>query len=557
MLKLIFLIEIITVILISIGFIPREAVLFLTALLFFYILLNPLENSLILLIISIPLFVALPIKENFDSMASWRILLTTLFFVWLIKIIGFNPTNWFKYFKKVFVSIYSSKFYLSLFVFLLISVLSLIIASDVIAGVKKILFLANIFMFYILVINIVRTRENILRTIKALTVAGGLIIAVGFIQLLIVFRYPLYIFWRFWAKNISTVFYGSSLGELLSYSNTWFSYYDSAPPTLRLFSVMPDSHSFAMICIFSAPLFLILLFSNFLSARGRITPTISPLTRGRITPSNSPLSRGRITPSNSPLSRGRIRGGRIFKFFFVLSILGIILSGSRGAWLSIIFPLAILFYLFFKKIELHLSRFVFISLTSFFLLFSISIFYPPVFYKLQSWQQGEEICTGQSLIFLERARSISDVEEVSNKGRIEIWRQTIISIARHPILGIGIGNYPLALNQNISAAKRGSSAHNLYLDIATETGILGISAFLTILYFILKKSWVIFRKSSDDLFKFYAFCFGIFLIWILGYSFFDVTFFNDKVLMFFMVELGLLFAIDKIGENNFDKKIQI
>ena len=531
-LKLIFIFEFIIVALVSIGFIPREAVLFLTAILFFYILLYSLENSLILLIASIPLFIALPIKESFDSMASWRILLSVLFFVWFFKTLGYNPINWLKYFKNIFNNIRSSKFYLSLFAFLSISILSLIVAEDVVAGVKKILFLANIFIFYILIVSIIKTKKSFLRAIKALAIAGGLTIIVGFFQLLSVLKYPLYAFWQFWAENVSTVFYGKNLGELMSYSNTWFSYYDPAPPTLRLFSIMPDSHSFAMVCIFSAPLFLILTFYN------------------------SSLLKGIITSSNSFLLRGKIRGGKILKSFFILSILGIILSGSRGAWLSIIFPLVILFYLFFKKIEPFLSRRVFIPVISFFLLFAVSVFYPPVFYKFQSWQSGQEI-SSDSLIFFKRARSISDTEEVSNKGRIEIWRQTISSIARHPILGIGIGNYPLALDQNISAAKRGSSAHNLYLDIATETGIFGLLAFLAILYFILKKSWMIFKKSPDNLYKFYALCFGVFLIWILGYSFFDVTLFNDKVLMFFMVELGLLFAIDKIEQNNSEKKLKI
>jgi O-antigen ligase len=535
-LKLIFIFEFIIVALISLGFIPREAALLLTALLFFYVLLHPLENSLILLIVSIPLFIALPIKENFDSMASWRILLTALFVIWFLKTAGYNPIDWIKYFKKIFDNIRSSKFYLSLFVFLLINILSLIVAEDIVAGVKKILFLANIFMFYILIVNIIKTKKSFLRAIKALAIAGGLAIIIGFFQILSVFKYPLYTFWQFWAENVSAVFYGKNLSELLSYSNTWFSYYDSAPPTLRLFSIMPDSHSFAMICIFSAPLFLILVFCNALI---REKNTFSTFLKKRN------LYAGR---------QGIKRSGKILKIFFILSILGIILSGSRGAWLSIIFPLAILFYLFFKKIEPFLSRRVFISLISFFLLFAISVFYPPVFYKFQSWQSGQEISSG-SLIFFERARSISDIGEVSNKGRIEIWRETISSIARHLILGIGIGNYPLALDQNISAAKRGSSAHNLYLDIATETGIPGILAFLAILYFILKKSWMIFRKSPDNLYKFYALCFSVFLIWILGYSFFDVTLFNDKVLMFFMVELGLLFAIDKIGKNNSNNEV--
>ena len=44
---------------------------------------------MILFILSIPLFVALPISDNFDTMANWRILLVILFLIWFFK----NGTN--------------------------------------------------------------------------------------------------------------------------------------------------------------------------------------------------------------------------------------------------------------------------------------------------------------------------------------------------------------------------------------------------------------------------------------------------------------------------------
>ena len=60
---------------------PREAALFLTGLLIFYFIFSPLEDSLWVFIASIPLFVALPVTEGFDTMANWRILLAVLFLV--------------------------------------------------------------------------------------------------------------------------------------------------------------------------------------------------------------------------------------------------------------------------------------------------------------------------------------------------------------------------------------------------------------------------------------------------------------------------------------------
>ena len=70
--------ELTVIFLMVFGIIPREASLFLTGLLIFYFIFAPLKDSLWVFIASIPLFVALPITENFDYMSNWRILLSSL-----------------------------------------------------------------------------------------------------------------------------------------------------------------------------------------------------------------------------------------------------------------------------------------------------------------------------------------------------------------------------------------------------------------------------------------------------------------------------------------------
>mgnify|MGYP001560172446 CR=1 FL=1 len=135
-----------------------------------------------------------------------------------------------------------------------------------------------------------------------------------------------------------------------------------------------------------------------------------------------------------------------------------------------------------------------------------------------------------------RAKSIADLEELSVKSRLGIWKSSFESILQHPLLGVGIGNYPVVLNEDISAAKKGASAHNLYLDIASEMGLLGLAAFLLIILSIFKKI----RKEIISN-KLYAICFLFFFIWILIYNLFDVVLLNDKVLLSFMITAGLLY----------------
>lgn len=146
-------------------------------------------------------------------------------------------------------------------------------------------------------------------------------------------------------------------------------------------------------------------------------------------------------------------------FYWILAALSLflaILSGSRGIWLSFL-PVALLaiFLLWQKKIERVFVKKTVIGLAIFLILFLVSSFYPLLLYKFESWQKGQ---SGQfnleSFDFFERAKSISDLTEISNKGRLVIWQMSAKSIFSHPVLGVGLGNYALVLDQDISSAKK-------------------------------------------------------------------------------------------------------
>lgn len=150
---------------------------------------------------------------------------------------------------------------------------------------------------------------------------------------------------------------------------------------------------------------------------------------------------------------------------------------------------------------------------------------------------------GDGTLAFKRAKTIADMEELSVKSRIGIWKTSLQSILKHPILGVGIGNYPLVLGEDIANGKKGASAHNLYLDVAAEMGLLGLIALLLIFLEILKKSW----KARKEI---YFLIFAFFFVWILIYNLFDVVLLNDKVLLLFMVVLALIYPIE-----NYEKSI--
>jgi O-antigen ligase len=466
------------------GILPREIVLVATGIMIFYFIFSKVEDSLILFIISIPLFAALQITDNFDTMANWRILLAILFLVWFFK------GGYIKQFLKEGLccsSIIQIKSNLSKFVFIFlgIGILSLVVATNQIVGIKKLLFLINIFLLFPIIRDVAKDEMMRLKIIKAGAFAGIISLIIGYIQVISTMITPLYNFWQWWARNVISVFYGNNLSAVVKTSNTWFSYYADSPPTLRMFSIFPDAHSFALFAIIG------LIFIVYL-----------------------------------------LKEKKYFWIATILSFLALIFSGSRAVWLSAIVPfLVVVFLLIFKKQKIFKPFLV--MLIIFALAFPVSSLISSL-----SYQGG-----GDGTLAFKRAKSIADMEELSVKSRMGIWKATTKSILKHPLLGVGIGNYPLVLGEDIANAKKGASAHNLYLDVAAETGLLGLTALLLIFLEILKKSW----KTRKEI---YFLVFTFFFSWILIYNLFDVVLLNDKVLLLFMVALALVYPIE-----NYEKSI--
>ena len=480
---IVFLVEALAILLAVFGILPREAVLISTGIMVFYFIFSKIEHSLLLFILSVPLFAAMPITESFDTMANWRILLVILFLVWFFR------RKWPQVKIQIFSGCCSPKIRIKsnlakwVIVFLVIGALSVFIATSPIVAIKKLLFLINIFLLFPIIKDISKDEKERMRIIKTGATAMIIVLLIGYLQLLSVFFVPLYNFWQWWAENVTSVFYGSNLSELLKVSNTWFSYYADSPPTLRMFSVFPDSHSFAMFGIIGL-IFLVYILKK-------------------------------------PKEPGKFLTWSVIAF----SLLALMFSGSRGVWLSAVFPFLVVIFLFIFRKEKILKPFL-MMLIIFVLAFPISSLV-----LSQSYKNGED-----ATLAFKRAKSITDLEELSVKSRLGIWKSSFESILRHPLLGVGIGNYPIVLNEDISAAKKGASAHNLYLDIASEMGLLGLTAFLLIILSIFKKI----RKEIINN-KLYTICFLFFFGWILIYNLFDVVLLNDKVLLFFMVVTGLLY----------------
>jgi len=237
--------------------------------------------------------------------------------------------------------------------------------------------------------------------------------------------------------------------------------------------------------------------------------------------------------------------------------MSIFFSGSRGAWAGSILAATASIYLFiaykFGAMKAHLSNLnIKNKIDSKLIVYSILLFFilmPVSFFVLRQNQEAQFFVNGiyagdmsKSILF-ERAMSIYNFSEISNKGRVLIWKETLISIGEHPFWGVGVGNFPNVLGENLSASKKGSSAHNIYFDIASEIGIFGLMVFLFMLVEVAEYSYRLFHRLKQKHLRMFAGSFFVYFIWICAYGFFDIVILNDKVLIITVILVGVLYSL--------------
>lgn len=189
-----------------------------------------------------------------------------------------------------------------------------------------------------------------------------------------------------------------------------------------------------------------------------------------------------------------------------MMLVSIFVFQSRGAWLSILaLPLTLPFF-FLRKASFKLI---------WALIIATSI---PVFIILQNQTRSNSPQSNSSLSKLE---SITDTQQnFSNRERIMRWEIAIRMAKKHPLFGIGPGNYPKQFKfelRNQDEVERIAywngwklGAHSDTLNILAESGPIGLLLFLLLLFISFRKiNWRIENsklKSYQNLFLLLAIC---------------------------------------------------
>ncbi len=130
-------------------------------------------------------------------------------------------------------------------------------------------------------------------------------------------------------------------------------------------------------------------------------------------------------------------------FNFLLVLCALVLTYSRGGWVGLAVSMLIFAIIRDKKLLIVFLIFLIISLFTF------------------------------PNILTERIKDIFNPQNTTTQMRFETWKTTWGLFLQKPILGYGLKNFSLLLEKGY--------AHNCYLQILFETGMLGLLSFLWIL----------------------------------------------------------------------------
>ncbi len=458
------------------------------------------------------------------DIATGRLMIMVLFFICVIKF--FYLTKELR--AQLLVTIKKDKIGWLLLLFLFFSVLSVLWSENWIWGLRKWLVFASIFPLYWIALYALfiekdggKNSSRIVITPMAIvffvSLSAFLVAISALIQFFGQFIWNGDKVFHFWARNFFPVFLGQEFGAIVFRYQSWFVNI-SGKTIMRAVGFFPDPHIFGFYIGLTAPLALSVIL-NF-------------------------WSKNKIIP---------------YWIGILCLFAATILTFSRSAYAGLVAGIFVFFILWLKS-GLEKKRIIFALI--FITILLSGILFSPIY---------------------NRFYSSFNIKEVSNAGRLKNWREAWSVIEKYPLYGSGIGSYQLNINEkedklnnlkqkhifsgviaswfydNNSGDYFGENyrtpiyAHNLYLDIWAEMGIIGLLLWMGVFV-------IIFWESAKILFGGIVLdkCSVAYLIgtmaalsWFVVQSFFDTAIYSPIVLPILMV----IFAINTFLRFNITKQL--
>ncbi|MGI5837083.1 MAG: O-antigen ligase family protein [Chloroflexota bacterium] len=185
----------------------------------------------------------------------------------------------------------------------------------------------------------------------------------------------------------------------------------------------------------------------------------------------------------------RLRNYTLFALALAVAAVG--MSLSRGAWVGISLALVIMMVFWSHRTRILLAAGI-LAATPLSALAFLNILPPELTARLAT--------VFDYFRFVDVTREVVTPQNFAVIERMAHWQAAINMIEAHPLLGVGAGNYP-AVYEAYSVEGWDEAlghAHNFYLNIAAETGFVGLATYLSIFVIALLHSvkWLL-RSFSE------------------------------------------------------------
>ena len=210
---------------------------------------------------------------------------------------------------------------------------------------------------------------------------------------------------------------------------------------------------------------------------------------------------------------------------FCICSAGLVFNATRGAWLAVAIVSAVLliYYMFKSKRNLAVSI-IFVALIS--------------------------IVLVNNPKFMHRLDTIDDFDKYqSNTERILIWQSAWNMFKDHPILGVGLGQYTENYQQKYISPQakepKLGHAHNNFMQMLAENGILGFAGFVIMFGYIIFKNLIAWVKVKNV----YALMIVSATVCLLLQGFTEYNVGNSAVIKMYWFVLGLLLVLDRLKKD--------
>lgn len=231
----------------------------------------------------------------------------------------------------------------------------------------------------------------------------------------------------------------------------------------------------------------------------------------------------------------------------IIMNVGLYLSFSRAAWLSLIISLCVLFLLLFK-IKM---RTVIISILGVFII--LFTFQSTILRQLNKNDQES------STNFIQHIQSSTNISsDASNVERINRWTSAIRMFKEKPIFGYGPGTYQFeyapfqrSKYRTIITTNSGNlgNAHSEYLGPLAESGLLGMLSIIVLIFICLKKGIYTFHHEKDKNIRIISLMCTLALISYFVHGFLNNFLDTEKLAIPVFGAMAVITGLDIISKN--------